>query len=90
MCKVKQMYSYSGKAIANQFLITTKDKVCFQSYDSIIAIKYFDDRRIVLDINTWDYSQTTGKYRNIFLRELKPETQMKIDSGIYRLKNLNK
>lgn len=45
---------------------------------------------IVLDRDTWDYSTTTGKYRNQFLGESKKETQAKIDSGVYKLDNLNK
>jgi len=33
----------------------------------------------------WDYSTTTGKYRNIFLGEDKKETERKIKDGIYTL-----
>ena len=44
---------------------------------------------IYLDINKWDYSVTTGKYRNQFLGETKKETQAKIDSGEYALVDLN-
>jgi hypothetical protein len=43
----------------------------------------------VLDKNTWDYSRTTGKYRNIFLNESKKDTEAKIKSGEYKLANLN-
>ena len=45
---------------------------------------------IVLDEYYWDYSSTTGKYRNQFLGEKKAETLKKIRSGEYKLKNLNK
>ncbi len=45
--------------------------------------------KIELDINYWDYSKTTGKYRNKFLGEDKTITQKKINNGIYKLKNLN-
>ena len=41
------------------------------------------------DENYWDYSSTTGRYRNKFLGETKKETQAKIDSGEYILTNLN-
>jgi hypothetical protein len=65
----------------------------FQSYDSIIAERIFDvvsgDPIIRLDKNYWDYSRTTGKYRNQFLGETKAETQKKIDSGEYILTDLN-
>ena len=33
----------------------------------------------------WDYSKTTGKYRNIFLEETKQETERKIKSGYYNI-----
>jgi len=42
-----------------------------------------------LDRNKWDYSVTTGRYRNQFLGETKAETQKKIDSGEYELVDLN-
>ena len=45
--------------------------------------------QILLDKNKWDYSRTTGKYRNRFLNETKKETQAKIDSGEYVLTDLN-
>ena len=34
-------------------------------------------------------SVTTNRYRNMFLGENKAETQRKIDSGVYKLVNLN-
>lgn len=64
----------------------------FQSYNSVIAMKGYDQNsnlRVVLDEKTWDYSVTTGKYRNQFLGENKAETLKKIKSGEYKLANLN-
>jgi len=86
--KVKQMTSpRSGGPVANQFIIYTSEGRYFQSYDSIIvAIK---NGKITLDENTWDYSRTTGKYRNEFLGEYIEETRAKIESGEYELQNLN-
>ena len=86
--KVENMTSKNGNKIANQFIITADDGVVyFQSYKSIIAMRKND--KITLDKFKWDYSITTGKYRNLFLGETKKETQKKIDSGVYTLKNLN-
>lgn len=77
-------------------------KEVFQSYNSVIAerifwraedVKGFGDERtveITLDENKWDYSTTTGKYRNQFLGEDINETQKKIKSGEYKLADLNK
>ena len=101
--KVQNMTSSKGNKIANQFVITDETgDIFFQSYDSIIAKKEFDNcatkdrgvslytkETIYLDSAYWDYSVTTGKYRNQFLGETKKETQAKIDSGEYILTNLN-
>lgn len=81
----------SGRPVANQFFIDCENLEFFQSYDSIIAVRDYINGmpKITLDRQTWDYSTTTGKYRNIFLEESKKETQAKIDSGEYELDNLN-
>ena len=71
----------------NQVIIYTDNSVLFQSYDSVIA--KIENGITFLDENMWDYSKTTGKYRNIFLGETKKETENKINSGIYILTNLN-
>ena len=87
--KVKQMTSNrSGRPVANQFIIYTSKGRYFQSYDSVIAFK--DNKgNVTLDDYTWDYSRTTGKYRNEFLGESIAETRSKIESGEYKLENLN-
>ena len=87
--KVKQMTSNrSGRPVANQFIIYTSEGRYFQSYDSVIAFK--DNKgNVTLDDYTWDYSRTTGKYRNEFLGEDIVETRSKIESGEYKLENLN-
>lgn len=74
----------------NQFEISTPKGVYFQSYNSIIAFKPNDKRRIQLDSYFWNYSRTTGKYRNMFLNEGIAETRAKIESKEYLLTNLNK
>ena len=93
MIKVKQLRSAtSGRDIPNQFIITTEDRKIFQSYDSIIAVKINmgnEKDYIMLDKTYWDYSRTTGKYRNQFLGEDIKTTRKKIKSGEYRLADLN-
>jgi len=74
--------------VKNQFIITTKDGIYLQSYNSIIAFKS-KDGKTYLDDYYWNYSKTTGKYRNMFLRETKKETENKIKDGTYILTNLN-
>jgi len=72
----------------NHYIIKTNDARIFQSYDSIIAIK--QGPMVVLDKDDWDYSRTTGKYRNKFLNEDKATTEKKIETGEYYLADLNK
>ena len=86
--KVKNIIGNAGEPVKNQFIIYTSEGVYFQSYDSVIA---FRDRagNVTLDRNAWDYSTTTGKYRNIFLNEDKKTTEKKIKDGVYKLADLN-
>jgi hypothetical protein len=87
--KLTNMLSNKGNRIANQFIITDDSgNTYFQSYNSIIA-KQGTTGQTWLDCNTWDYSTTTAKYRNIFLGETLKETKAKIKSGVYILIDLN-
>lgn len=90
--KVQQMTGNKGQPVKNQFILHTPEATFFQSYDSIIVKTTFKDgKRIVyLDETYWDYSVTTGKYRNLFLGEDKKTTEKKIKSGEYKLADLNK
>ncbi len=102
--KVKNMTSNSGREVANQFIISgasiqmpddTYIGEAFQSYNSIIVLKAYECGntgncfRVFLDADTWDYSVTTGKYRNRFLGETKKQTEAKIKNGTYKLAKLN-
>ena len=95
--KVQNMTSARGNPVPNQFIIDG-DNDCgsfkiFQSYRSIIVKKQHgmvgDGAGIFLDEHYWDYSVTTGRYRNQFLGEGIAETRRKIESGEYILTNLN-
>jgi len=98
--KVENITSNNGNKIANQFVITDNHKMgnkieYFQSYNSMIAKKIYDNIgayvvETYLDQKYWNYSNTTGKYRNIFLNETITETKKKIKSGEYILTDLNK
>jgi hypothetical protein len=87
--KVRNMESSRGNTVPNQFIVEHGNQEYFQSYNTVIVLKDFDHGTIALDADKWDYSVTTGKYRNQFLGETKKETQKKIDSGEYKLVNLN-
>lgn len=97
--KVENITSNNGNKIANQFIITDNDngnkKEYFQSYKSMIVKKIYDNIgafvvETFLDQKYWNYSNTTGKYRNIFLGETIKDTKAKIKSGEYILTDLNK
>lgn len=55
----------TGKPVANQFIITGGDTTVFQSYNSTIATIDYGEGTITLG-EDWDYSVTTGRYRNLF------------------------
>jgi len=98
--KVENITSNNGNKIANQFIVTDKHEMgnkieYFQSYNSMIAKKIYDNIgayvvETFLDQKYWNYSNTTGKYRNIFLGETIKDTRAKIKSGEYILTDLNK
>ena len=86
MLKHLKVYNINNRP--NQFLIVTPNAHYFQSYESLIAMRT-NEGKIYLDINKWDYSTTTGKYRNIFLNENKKLTETKIKNNTYLLVDLN-
>ena len=94
--KVSNMYSSNNNPVLNQFIITQPigDQVwidTFQSYSSTIARVTHNHgiQSVELDEFYWNYSRTTGKYRNQFLGELTADTRKKIESGEYKLVDLN-
>ena len=85
---VENMMSSNGNTVPNQFIIRVNSEgTFFQSYNTIIAGK--TPEGIVLDSEAWNYSVTTGRYRNKFLGENLADTRKKIESGEYKLKDLN-
>ena len=86
---IKNIKVYNINKRPNQFVIVTPDADYFQSYKSIIAMKDNKTGRIFLDKHFWNFSTTTGKYRNIFLNENKKLTMDKIENNTYSLINLN-
>ena len=83
--------SRSGRPVANQYEIITKDNYIFQSYNSIIAKVNRKNNQITLDNYYWDYSATTLKYLKQFLNIslTKDEIKRNIDIGMYKTANLN-
>lgn len=87
--KVENIIGKNGIAVKNQFIITDDDgNNSFQSYSTIIAKKDIKGN-LTFDINNWNYSITTSKYRNIFTGLTTKETEKQIKTGLIRLENLN-
>ena len=77
-----------GNKPQNQEIRYTDKGMLFVSYDTkIVLIPH--EGKIQLDSQYWDYSATTGYYRNQVLGEGIAETRKKIESGKYELVNLN-
>ena len=57
---VENITNSVGNDVPNQFIITTKDSILFQSYSTLIALK--TGGKTYLDRSSWDYSIITGKY----------------------------
>ena len=73
MAKVENIINNNGNVVPNQFIIYEDNgDITFQSYDSIIcqirdgALEY---EKVVVFGSNWNYSTTTGKYRNKFLMD---------------------
>jgi hypothetical protein len=67
---------------------STDKRTCFKSYQTIRAAIIAG--KTYLDADKWDYSKTTGKYRNQFLDMDKKETLKAIANGEIILTDLNK
>jgi hypothetical protein len=89
--RVQNMISRNGNKVPSQFIIFTPEATFFQSYDTIIVKTTFEasERVVYLDSNSWDYSVTTSKYRNMFLGEDTKTIKAKIKSCEYKLTDLN-
>ena len=62
---VQNFQSDKGNDVPNQFIIYTDKGTFFKSYNSMIAFKSYAGN-VLIDENKWDYSVTTGRYRNQF------------------------
>jgi len=87
--KVRQMTGRTGQPVKNQFIIETDQATYFQSYQTVIAKRCKQTGQVTLDRSMWDYSVTTGKYRNKFVGSNTDETRRQIKSGVIALEDLN-
>ena len=68
MTRVRNIINDRNRAVANQFILFDDDRTIFQSYDSTIIV-LLDSKNEMYIYPDYDYSMTTGRYRNMFLRD---------------------
>lgn len=78
----------SGREVANQFIISYGRKIAFQSYNSKIVDIDKEEKTITV-YRDWDYSTTTGKYRNQFMED-EGFDEMATKKGFEHYMNLGK
>ena len=66
--KIENLVNARGNKVANQFKVTTKDKIYFQSYQSIVVSVNRRTGKVQL-YKDWNYSNTTRKHLYNFLWE---------------------
>ena len=84
LLKKAKGFSSVRSRFPNQSIVYLGNMTILTSYNTIIAIKYYNkgETKVYLT-KDWDYSSTTSKHRNDFLFEEKKDTQKKLDSGVY-------
>lgn len=73
----------------NLIIMLSNGKKIFNSFGVNVAEIDVLSKIVRLDHTYWDYSTTTGKYRNQFLSETKKDTENKLKMGQYVLADLN-
>ena len=94
---INNMTSDKGNTIPNQYVIRLDNCDVFQSYETVIAIRYYDyikyggdaNTKIYLNKDYYDYSKTTSRYRNKFLGLTTKEIEQKIKAKEFILINHN-
>ena len=79
--KVEQIINSNDNPAANQFVIRVDGGIVFQSYDSIIATVDYD-KQVITIYPDWNYSNTTGKHRNIFFSDYVHFKELSCKKGI--------
>ena len=93
---VEQMTSRSGNVVPNQTILSDMTGRTFVSYGSKIVYQSKDRAsdglplEIIVDENYWDYSRTTGKYRNEFMNMGVQDVRDHIKEGRIQVGNLNR
>jgi hypothetical protein len=93
---VENMTSRSGNIVPNQVILSDMTGKTFVSYGSKIVYQSKDRAsdglplEIVMDDRYWDYSRTTGKYRNEFMNMGVQQVRDHIKTGRIKIGDLNR
>lgn len=87
---VSNMIGNSGVPVKNQFIISDENSITFKSYESNIVRIDYNTKITYLDKNFYDFSNTTRKYRNLFLNIDSKQFKENLKNGLYQLVDLNK
>ncbi len=94
---VEQMTSRSGNVVPNQTILSCPKGKTFVSYGSKIVFQSKSRSsidglplEIIVDEYYWDYSRTTGKYRNEFMNMGVQDVRNYIKEGRIKVGNLNR
>ena len=88
---VKNLVKVSVEQLANknQFVINCKINdnraICFQSYQTLIAVYYPANKIMFVNYHYWDYSKTTSKHFKMFVNEY---THYRYESRLEWLKTM--
>ena len=87
MIKTYHLKTNQGNNAVNQVVIVNGQESTFQSYQTIMA--HFDsDGNVTLD-KSYPYSTTTSRYLNQFLNVTSKERDNFVESGFYKIADLN-
>lgn len=76
--KIENMMSAKGNYIPNQFKLYYNELVAFQSYQTLIAVYNSENDTMYTDKKF--YSNTTSKYKNLFVKEFSPLAVIDVDN----------
>jgi hypothetical protein len=87
MIKTYHLKTNQGNNAVNQVVIVNDQESTFQSYQTIMA--HVDSSGNVTLDKSYPYSTTTSRYLNQFLNVTSKERDKFVESGFYKIADLN-
>ena len=64
---IRNLENSRGKTVPNQFVLETKSKLFFQSYETVVALYNTETKKLYVT-KDWNYSSTTTRHFLHFVR----------------------